>query len=118
LVGDVFRYAPADLTSAERLVLLALAEDAPHSGPFARVSRYSSVARLSEYTGLRPGTVKNALSSLAARCLIQRMRAKAHEGAIQHYKIAELGDHHRSAVHLVRESPDSDPLEAERVTHQ
>ncbi|HET6874662.1 MAG TPA: helix-turn-helix domain-containing protein [Acidimicrobiales bacterium] len=110
IIGEVFRYAPADLTDSERLVLLALAEDARSD----RVARYSSVERLAQYTGKSPGTVRNALSALAARALIQRVgAAKAHRGRIQHYRLAQLAAHHQAALHVV---PDLDPKSHPGVT--
>lgn len=95
LVGEVFKYAPADLTPVELLVLVALAEQARDKD---RTARYASAANLASYTRRRPGTVRNVLTELASRGLIQRVHDHAHIGKIQQYRIAELGEHHRTAV--------------------
>lgn len=99
LVGDVLRYAPADLTVAERFVLVCLAESARDRD---RVSRTNARA-ITEATGLKLGTVKNALCELAARALIQP-QGIARRGHAQDYRIAHLHAHHRAAT-VPREDP-------------
>lgn len=94
LVGEVLKHAPADLTPAQMLVLVALAEQARERD---RTARYAKVSLLAEYTRLKPGTVRNALSELTSRALIQRVHDRAHLGKIQQYRIAELAEHHRTA---------------------
>ena len=93
LVGMVFENAPRDLTTAERMVLLSLAESARDR---TRVASYdSSVEALARRTRVAPGTVKNVLSALVRYGLIQRVNGRAHEGLVQHYAITELHEHHR-----------------------
>ena len=99
LVGDAGRYAPEDLTVAERFVLVALAESARDN---TRVSRTNSRA-IADFTGLALGTVKNALSELARRSLIQP-QGVARRGHAQDYRIAHLEAHHRAAT-VPREDP-------------
>lgn len=109
LVGEVFRNAPSDLTHAQLLVLLALAEDARDAGTYARLARFSSVKVLSHKTRLAEGSVKNVLKVLTDRALIKPMH-RAQIGTIQHYRISELYEHHREAI--------ARPTRAERVTDQ
>ncbi|QOR55347.1 MAG: hypothetical protein SHS37scaffold537_45 [Phage 68_12] len=94
LVGEVLKCAPVDLTPAQRLVLVALAEDARDRD---RLARFSSVAVLSHHTCLAPGSVKNILKHLTDRGLIKPLH-RGQLGTIQHYRITELYDHHRDAV--------------------
>lgn len=92
LVRDVLDHAPEDLTSAQMLVLIALAETARDSD---RIARYqTSVKDIAWRTRCSQGTVRNALSALAARALIRPL-LKARIGIVQHYQIAELHEHHR-----------------------
>lgn len=93
LVGEVFACAPADLTPAERLVLLALGCLARDHDRTAR--KGSDAAHLADMTCLGVGTVRNALSSLAGRALIQPMH-KARRGLAQDYRLTPLGVHHRA----------------------
>lgn len=93
LVGDVLRYAPADLTVAERFVLVALAESARDAD---RTSR-TNVRAIAEGTGLAQGTVKNALSELRARLLIVP-QGIAHRGHAQDYRLAQLHAYHRATT--------------------
>jgi len=99
IVGDVFDYAPRDLTSSELLVLLALAEDARDRD---RRASYSDVETLVERTRLKPGTVRNALSKLVARSLIVPQIERVHRGGHhQEYVVARLAAGHRAALHVV-----------------
>jgi len=93
LVGDVLRYAPADLTVAERFVLVALAESAHDND---RTSR-TNVAAISTGTGLAVGTIRNALSQLASRVLIVRCGV-ARRGHAQDYRLTQLHAHHRAST--------------------
>lgn len=94
IVGDVFDHAPEDLKPAELLVLLALAEDARDRD---RRAAYSDVATLRRRTRLAPGTIRNALSTLTARCLIEPTYDVVHRGGQhQEYVVAKLNGHHRS----------------------
>lgn len=91
LVGEVYRCAPESLTQAELTVLAVLAEGARDRD---RTARYSTktiawLSRLSE------GTVRNALSSLAHRALIQPQH-KTSKGHAQNYRITPLSEHHRN----------------------
>ena len=108
LVGDVFKCAPADLTSGQMLVLLALAEDA-RTGD--RIARYSSLASLATKTRQREGSVKNALTELARRGLITK-QGKGHRGRVQHYRLADLAAHHRASLHVINGSLPDDPMAA------
>lgn len=92
LVGDALRCAPDDLTVAERFVLVALAESARDN---TRVTKTNARA-ISAGTGLALGTVKNALSELARRALIQP-QGIARRGHAQDYRIAALQAHHRAS---------------------
>lgn len=91
IVGEVLDHAPDDLTDAELLVLLAIAEDARDRD---RLARYSDLETLVTRARKRPGTVKNALSELARRGLI-KPGSQAHRGRHQEYRITELHAHHR-----------------------
>lgn len=93
LVGEAGRYAPADLTVAERFVLIALAESARDGD---RTSRTNARA-IAEFTGLAPGTVKNALSELKTRCLIVPLGI-ARRGHAQDYRLTQLHAHHRAST--------------------
>lgn len=96
LVGEVLDHAPTDLTVAERFTYVALAEAARDKD---RIARYKcSVDDLTYRTGLKPGTIRNALTELAHRGLIKRLVAKPHRGAggkHQEYELCKLEDHHR-----------------------
>lgn len=93
LVGEVLECAPADLTPAEMLVLIALAESARDTDRLARY--HTSAARIADRTRLSPGTVRNALSQLARRGMIARQKEAVTKGVVQTYKLAELAEHHR-----------------------
>ena len=96
IADDVLEYAPADLTTAEVLVLTALALDAREKD---RVARYSDVESLARRTRLKPGTIRNALSSLARRALIIPTKDRVYRGgAHQEYLVARLTPEHRAAV--------------------
>lgn len=92
IVGEVFDNAPADLRPAERLVFLALAEDARDDD---RLAKYSDVSTLVRRTCLAPGTVRNALAELARRCLIKPTTGRAHIGRHQVWHLTHLEPHHR-----------------------
>lgn len=96
IVGEVLEYAPESLTDTERWVLVAIAEDARDR---TRVSEYSTVDALARRTRRAPGTVRNALSSLANKGLIKPLR-KAREGVSQHYEVAKLEQHHRFVTYV------------------
>lgn len=96
IVNEVLEHAPEDLTAAQMLVLVALAEDARERGPYARQSRFeSSVENLMRRTRLKAGTVRNALAELVGRGLIAPLNGRARPGIVQHYRIAQLAEHHR-----------------------
>lgn len=96
IASDVLAYAPADLTTAELLVLTALALDAREKD---RVARFSDVETLENLTRLKPGTIRNALSSLARRALIIPTKDRVYRGgAHQEYLVARLSPEHRSAI--------------------
>lgn len=96
IVGQVLDCAPEDLTSAELLVLLAVAEDARDK---TRLATFSDVESLVRRTRLKPGTVRNALVELCRRGLLIRQREAVHRGGHhQEYVVTRLAPHHRSAV--------------------
>ncbi len=104
LVGEVLRCAPEDLTRAELDTLIALAEDARDKD---RTARRRSVEEIAWLIRMSPGTVRNALSSLARRALIQPQH-KARAGRIQHYRITPLSERHRQSSRTWTESPPDD----------
>jgi hypothetical protein len=120
LVGEVLRCAPESLTTAELVVLMILAEGARDKD---RTARYSSktiawLSRLSE------GTVRNALSSLAHRALIQPLH-RTSKGHSQDYRLTPLSEHHRGTARhppMTRNgqhaSSTDDTPATEGVTHQ
>ena len=97
LVGEILDHAPADLTPAELLVLLALAADARDTDRIARFK--SSVDALTYRTRLAPGSVRNTLSKLVARGLIRPLLTHVHRGGKhQEYELAKVGQDHRFAT--------------------
>lgn len=99
IADEVLDNGPEDLTTAERLVLVAIALDAREND---RTARFSDVESLVRRTGLKPGTVRNALSSLVKRALITPQRDRVHRGgAHQEYVVARLHNGHRAAVHVI-----------------
>lgn len=96
IVGEVLDHAPIDLRPAEFLVLIALAEDARDKD---RLARFSDVETLVRRTRLGPGTIRNALSTLATRALIQPTYEKARLGRHQEYVVTKLLNGHRAATH-------------------
>lgn len=93
IVGEVLDHAPEDLTGAELIVLVAIGEDARDRD---RLARYSDVESLVRRTRLKPGTVRNALSTLTRRGLViptkeRVMRGRDH----QEYRVPTLESHHR-----------------------
>jgi hypothetical protein len=100
IASDVLAYAPEDLTAAELLVLTALALDAREKD---RTARFSDVETLTTLTRLKPGTIRNALSTLAARALIVPTVDRVYRGGRhQEYLVAKLTPEHRDAVHRGR----------------
>lgn len=94
IVGEVFDNAPEDLTSAELLVLLCLAEDARERD---RLARFSDVESVTRRTRLKPGTVRNALTTLRQRGLVIAQRTAVHRGGVhQEYVVTKLDPHHRN----------------------
>lgn len=98
-MGEVFDYAPEDLSGAELLVLLSIAEDARDRD---RIASFSDVETLTRRTRLKPGTVRNALSSLGRRALIIPKHDRVHRGGKhQEYVVAKLEGAHRAAIHII-----------------
>lgn len=91
IVNEVLENAPEDLTDAELLVLVAIAEDARDRD---RLARYSDVENLTRRTRKKAGTVKNALSELTRRGLL-KPGGPAYRGRHQEYRVTELYPHHR-----------------------
>jgi hypothetical protein len=94
LVGEVLRYAPESLRAAEFLVLIVLAENAHDHDRVARLG----AAEIAHRARLSPGGTRNALSSLAARALIQPMISKLARGRSQDYKLHPLSEYHRRPI--------------------
>lgn len=96
IVKEVLEHAPEDLTAAQMLVFVSLAEDAREKGTYARQARYeSSVDDLMRRTRLKAGTVRNALAELVRRGLLVPLNGRARPGIVQHYRIPVLYEHHR-----------------------
>lgn len=95
IVNEVLERAPEDLTPAQLLVLIALAEAAPEGTRIA--THKTSLVDLSRRTRRPRGTVKNALGQLVARGLIQPMH-RGQIGTVQHYRLPVLQEHHRHAT--------------------
>lgn len=96
IVGEILENAPTDLTTAERFVLVTIGEDARDRD---RIAQYSDVETLAYRTCLKPGTVRNALSELARRALIEPLIERVHRGGKhQEYRIPKLEPHHRNAT--------------------
>jgi predicted transcriptional regulator len=94
IVGEVLDNAPTDLTNAELLVLLAIAEDARDRD---RLASYSDTESLVRRSRQKPGTVRNALSNLVARGLVTPVHDRVHRGGKhQEYKVTKLEPHHRN----------------------
>lgn len=99
IVGEILDNAPQDLTPAELLVLVAIGEDARDRD---RVASFSDLESLTRRTRLKPGTVRNALSSLARRALIKPLKDRVHRGGHhQEYAVPKLNHAHRTALHVV-----------------
>lgn len=97
IVGEVLNNAPDDLTNAELLVLIAIAEDARERD---RLAKFSDVESLVRRTRLKPGTIRNALAALARRALIVPTRDRVNRGTHhQEYRVAQLDESHRDATH-------------------
>lgn len=117
LVGEVLDHAPQDLRPAEFLTLIVLAEDARDTD---RLARYSDLASLTMRTRMAPGTVRNALSELVRRGLVNPVHPNVHRGGRhQEYTIAKLDNHHRrTTIRLVNGSSHDDTSDPKRVTHE
>lgn len=88
LVGEVLKYAPADLTQLELLVLVSLAE-ATHGNE--RVSRYhSSADHIADRVRSTPASVRNVIARLVQRGLIIPQIEKCNRGVAQQYEIPKL----------------------------
>lgn len=97
LVGEVLDHAPQDLTPADMLVLVALADDARDKDRIARFK--SSTEALAYRTRLSPGTIRNTISKLVQRGLIRPLLTNVHRGGKhQEYEIAKLSQSHRFAT--------------------
>lgn len=103
LVKNVLQYAPVDLTDKERLVLIALAEDARERD---RIARFITVEEIADYAQISTGTVRNILSRLTARALVQPTLSHANKGRRQQYRIAFLTPEHRAATIRKASSPE------------
>jgi hypothetical protein len=113
LVKDVLQYAPTDLTDKERLVLIALAEDARDRD---RIARFIKLEHIADYARISTGTARNILSRLTNRALIQPTISHANKGRRQQYRIALLTPSHRDATirkasssEMTHNSPEPDP---------
>lgn len=108
IVDEVMEYAPEDLTLGQMAVLNALASDARESGPYERIAKYKSglpdIVRRARVT---EGTAKNALGVLVRRGLITPL-LKGQIGTTQHYRVTELGPHHRTATASAPVTPEQE----------
>lgn len=94
IASEVYEHAPEDLTQAELAVLVVIALDAREAD---RTARYCDVETLTRLTRLKAGTVRNALSTLANRALIEPLIERVQRGGKhQEYRIAKLYSHHRN----------------------
>jgi hypothetical protein len=96
IVGQVLDHAPKDLTLAQMMVFVSVAEDARER---TRLASYSDVTALVRRSRCARGTVDNALSELCRRGLLIRQLEKVHRGGYhQEYVVAPLAPHHREAT--------------------
>lgn len=96
IVGEVLKYAPADLTPLQKLVLVALAESAREDD---RTARYgTSCDALADVCNSTPGAMKQTLYTLRHRGLIVGLN-KPRRGLTQHYRLTPMNDDTRRAVH-------------------
>lgn len=107
IVREVMDNAPLDLTTAELLVLIALAEDARDN---TRHAERCDVESLVYRTRLKPGTVRNALSTLVRRALIHPTMDRVYRGGKhQEYDLTRLYPHHRdTTINGTNVSPPND----------
>jgi len=96
LVGEVLKYAPADLHARELLVLVALAEAARDDT--RRATYDTSCEQIADRTRIPPSSVKSALFELRQRALIIGIHAKPRRGLAQEYDIAKMTPATRKAV--------------------
>ena len=107
IVGEVFEHAPEDLTQAQMMVLLSIAEQANEK---TRIAKFrTSLVHLERRTRLKRGTLKNALGELVRRGLIARQFERGQIGTVQHYRVAELLEHHRNATATHTATPTDEP---------
>ena len=96
IVGEVLEYAPCDLTGAQLLVLVSVAEDARDRD---RLARYSDLESIVRRTRLKPGTARNALSILVRRGLLIPTKGRVQRGRDhQEYQLPKLDEHHRDTT--------------------
>lgn len=96
IVGEVLDHAPEDLTLSELIVLLTIAEDARDRDRLAKYSDLESIVRRAR---IKPGTARNALSTLVRRGLVVPQKDRVHRGGDhQEYIVPKLQPHHRHAV--------------------
>lgn len=101
IADEVYDNAPDDLTQAELTVLVVLALDAREK---TRRASYSDVETIVRKSRLKPGTVRNALSTLSQRALIKPVHDRVHRGGYhQEYDVAVLAHHHRAVLRVVRD---------------
>jgi hypothetical protein len=99
IVGEILEHAPTDLTTAELLTFVAVGEDARDSD---RHARFSDLENLERRTRLKPGTIRNALSALVRRGLLNPQLERAYRGGHhQEYMIPKLEPHHRNTINGV-----------------
>ena len=117
IVGEILDHAPSDLTTAERLVLVTIGENARDT---TRHAEGCDVDTLAWRTCLKPGTVRNALSELVRRCLITPTVERVYRGGKhQEYDVAKLYPHHREATRNgTNVSLHDDVVPLKRVTHR
>lgn len=95
MVGEVLKYAPYDLRLLDRFVLVALAESAPDTD---RTARHGvTQEELSDKLQAAEGSIRNALSRLAARGLIIPIFIHPRKGLAQNWRIPKMHEGTRKA---------------------
>lgn len=98
LVGEVLRYAPADLRPLDLLVLVSLAESAHDRDRTAR--RDSSADAIAYRVRSTPGYVRQCLIRLKQRGIIRPEHDRTYRGRAQNWILTDLSDYHREGATL------------------
>jgi DNA-binding MarR family transcriptional regulator len=90
LVGEVLKYAPADLTQLEMLVLVSLADSVKNGDRTAKF--YASNDHIADRVRSTPASVRNVIAKLVQRGLIVPQIEKCHRGVAQQYEITHMSE--------------------------